>query len=561
MPDTAVPSLNIHEWEIWHTYCTYLLTGAIDLDFAARMLVEYGLALCSVLEDGRVYWSSGSMIGSGTTIMNRQPYADEAGFDFRPDPGCRIPLRGFAAESWGQACKFRFSEKRLFGEDRALPQPYVRAYLGRCNLVSKEEPQIEIGMYPVLSIYESGVVLLELRTISPNFPVPLDLFVSSCVNLFRFAFDRIEAPPGLAKLATRAYYHSRKDMTFLDRALLVWLERKHDETVRRLTQPHKAGDFTFHLAPLSGGDSASPCENLLTFALTLFHTVAFALGRPRSGVEFLLRGQRCTPQLGNYWSGRPHIYLTRFEGQCATASENEFRHGDAFRAILARVPNCGSTTVKLQLPRSSRLFEDFSAYVTSAASLWVWSKGGLERSRSWTDSNRGHLIYEQQAEMELLEYGYMLHRSFLERVERYGNSNEVVFAQKLLLRLQLEMNEVSYFGEIRDLLDHGWHELRLPELRALIQQALSLRDTQIRASDERLTAKIGQALTIVFGLVAVPALADQVVQPLWEVLGIRHPEGGALFKIAADGISLAFIMVIVALLMKWLGASKPKDSN
>jgi hypothetical protein len=561
MPDPTAPSLDVHEWEAWHTYTTYFLVPAVDLNFAAQRLVESGIAVCAILRDGRTYWRSGATVGSGTAIIDRDPWADEAKFGFRPDADCHIALDGFALECWGQACKFRFSELRLFGQDWHLPPPYVRAFLGLCNLISEEEPKRAVRLYPVLLIYESGVVLLELRTISPSFPMPLDRFISEAVNLFRHLFDRIEAAPGLSMAATHSYYHSKPRMSFGQRAALLWLLRRHQSAVHRLTRSDKVGDFTFELAPLGSGDDSRPCENLETFALTLFHTVAFLLGRPRIGLAFLVRGQKRTPKLGGYWSGRPHVYLTRFEGQCKTASENESRHKKAFAEILFRVHGPTSTDAEQLLPKSSRLFEDYNAYITSAISLWVWSKEGLERQRVWADPNRGHLIYEHQAVVELLEYGYMLHRAYLEQVERHGSSDEVILAQRALIHLQLEMNEASYFGEIRDLLDRGWRELKLPELRELIQETLKLRETQIRASDERLTARIGQALTIVFGLVAVPALADQVVQPLWEVLGITHPGGAAWFKIAADAVSLSFVMVVVALLMKWLGVNRPKDSN
>jgi hypothetical protein len=550
-------SLEIHEWEIWHTYTSCLHLQNIELDFAARRLVESGIALCAVLRDGRTYWSSGTQVGSGTAVMQRDPYADHATFTFVPDTDCRVRLAGFPAEACGQAWKFRFSECRVFGDDRPLPEPYVRAFLGQCNLVSEGESASKVLLYPVLLLYETGVMLLELRTISPDTPTSLGEFITGAENMFLHPFDRIEVPPGLSKLATRAYYQTRA-LSLPRRAALLWLERRHDMGVDQATYREHSGDFNFDLAPLSTADQHRPCEYLHTFALTLFDTVAFALARPRRGLAFLLLGQKPAPELGGFWSGRPHIYITRFAGQCDTASENQLRHAEAFGSILLRVPTAEGAIASRQLPEDARMGEDYNAYINSCASLWVWSKKGVDQDFRWADPNRGHLIYEHQAVIELLEYGYILHRGLLERIDRYADADEVVTARKGVLELQLQMEEASPFGEIRELLHRGWNQMGLPKLLSHIQEALALRETETRTSEARSAARTGLALTILFGLVAVPALAEQVVQPLWELLGIPHPKDMSLFKTVANLVSFVGVGVPVAFLVRWLKVGKRK---
>ena len=122
--------------------------------------------------------------------------------------------------------------------------------------------------------------------------------------------------------------------------------------------------------------------------------------------------------VGRFWSGRPHIYLVRFGNQCKTASENESKHGPHFGRIISRAAALDDEAAKSALPKDARLFEDYSAYVNGAATLWVWSKGGL--STEHMDANRGNLIYERQALAELLEYGYMLYRTSTIVLRRSG---------------------------------------------------------------------------------------------------------------------------------------------
>lgn len=546
-------NFEIYEWEVWHTYTSHFTAHGLDLDFAARRLVESEVALCAVHRDGRMYWRSGRDVGSGMAVIEREEYEDQAEFHFKPDAGCRVPLRGFPAESWAQACKFRFSERRVFGDDRPLPPPYVRAFLGQCNMVSYGESPFSIRLYPVLLIYESGVLVLELRLIGPDTPMSIEQFILGAENLYRQSFDLIEVPPGLSKLATRAYYHRIVRPSLLRRAAVVWGERRHDVAVTQLTRSHKEGDFTYDLAPLSPPSIEVPRENLSGFALTIFETAGFVLSRPRSGLAFVLAGQKQSPELGSFWSGRPHIYLTRFKDQCDTASENQKRHSEAFRAIMTRVPAAAGTDAKFQLPEDSRMFEDFNAFIGLAASLWVWSKRGIEQQARWKDPNRGHLVYEHQAVVEFLEYVYMLHRALLAQVDDYRSPEEVTNAQKDILNLRLQIEEASNFGEIRELLENGLRELRLPQVREHIQEALRVRDSETRAFEARSSVRIRQALTILFGLIALPGWATHVVQPLWELLPVWRPPNANLFALTSDGASLVMVGIAVMLLIKWLG--------
>jgi hypothetical protein len=62
-------ALEIEEWELWHTYVTFLEHTGIDLPEAARRLVTLGVAECAMLRDGRTYWRSNSTVGSGSTVL------------------------------------------------------------------------------------------------------------------------------------------------------------------------------------------------------------------------------------------------------------------------------------------------------------------------------------------------------------------------------------------------------------------------------------------------------------------------------------------------------------
>jgi hypothetical protein len=119
--------------------------------------------------------------------------------------------------------------------------------------------------------------------------------------------------------------------------------------VRQRTRESSDDSFSFELAPWSGEQ-----DTLQSIALTIFHTCAYLLVGPRKGIAYILFGQPIPPSLGEYWSGRPHIHLIRFEEQLETAKENEVRHRSEFAQIIARVwsPDVAATQ---HLPNDARL--------------------------------------------------------------------------------------------------------------------------------------------------------------------------------------------------------------
>ena len=378
----------IHEWEVWHTYATYLRVSKVNLDFLARRLVESGVALCAMLRDGRTYWSSGSTIGSGTTHVDLDAYGTHAKLSLKRDPGHEVSLDGFAAEAWQQAGHFRFNEQRVFGEDGALPPAYVRAFLGQCNLISEADPKSTIRLYPVLLIYESGVVLLELRTIAPSSPTPLSHFISGAVNLFQHPFERIEVPPGLVRLATKAYYHSYRNWTLPYRAALLWLERGHDRAVRQLTRFQKEGDFAFNLAPLSGAKDAGRREKLSTFALTLFHSVAFLLASPRSSVGFLLRGRDMRP---NWGASGLVAHTCTLPGSRGNVTQHQKTNAATERPSVAYWAALSAPT---QNPRDNIYQRTFGRLMTTTLILLLQPRCGCGQTRESRVSESGQIRIE-----------------------------------------------------------------------------------------------------------------------------------------------------------------------
>jgi hypothetical protein len=446
--------------------------------------------------------------------------------------------KGFAIEAWGQAAHFFMGELRVLGEEHSFADEYIRAYLGKVVVTATEADKStsELNLYPVLVIYQSGVLVLELRMIGPSGPIPLSDFIQYAVNLPRLTLSKALVNPGLARNATAAYYRSTR-VPFLRRCKYAWSQILHDAAIAELTTQVQDEAFSFRLSPWSG-----ECDSLRSVAMSIFHTCSYLVTGPRVGLSFLLLGSKVPPTLGQFWSGRPHIHLIRFQDQRETAAENKETHADFLSSILSRTPGLANA-----LPKDLRLFEDYSAFVAATASLWVWSLQGLKQERNREDPNRGNFIYERQALMELLEYGYMLHRGLYHRAEELQSTEQVMNVRRFVLQLRLRMREVSHSGEIRDLLESGWSALGLPTLVGEINDALALREAEMRSVDTMRATRAGWAIAIVFGIVAIPTLADQIVVPAWRVLKLHAVSDPDKMKLLAGGVATFCILAVLSI--------------
>ncbi len=221
------------------------------------------------------------------------------------------------------------------------------------------------------------------------------------------------------------------------------------------------------------------------------------------------------------------------------APENERRFGADMGWMLAGGWFRPIQLGRQYLPPNSRTLGDYGAYITLSGSLWVWTSEMLEEQRATAINDPRAIIYEHQSIMEFLEYGYMLHRALLSGATGPASWAEVLVRRRELLTHAVRLEEASHFGEIRTLLQKGWGLMGLPEIRDRIREALSIRQDEVAAREARQSERTGWALTALFGFLAVPTIATEVLLPLWNLLGppVRvRPEVLKLLAIAVAAL-------------------------
>lgn len=424
----------VEQWEIWYTFSTYIEAHISNLEKVAKALVDLELSECCMLSNGLTFCKTEEGVASGETSLKLSADLKQTSAEFVTYPN--VEMSPFAKETWLVGVQFIYGEARQISRGRELPSLHLRAFLNPIALFKREE-RISY-LYPMIVLYETGILLVEFRIISPENSVSLNEFIENYVNIQQHEYDYAFVSSMISALAPEVYqYYSKPRANIFDRIQVLRKRRKQKILLDKVTKEIDIGDFTFELTPLPRTDDT---ETITSVALTLFTIIGYLSKQPDTSYNFLFKGFPDLPDVANFWSGRPHVHMFKHSNQASTSSKNEEVNKSIFGQILARIPTIqGDCSV--YVPADARPFEDYSAYIISAGSLWVWSADGMKHQQQWMDVNRGNLVYEHQVQVELLEYGYMLHKALIEKSMKVKNYPELLSTRKDLVELKSRMLE------------------------------------------------------------------------------------------------------------------------
>jgi hypothetical protein len=535
-------SFYLEEWEIWYTFSTYLKAHINNLETVAKLLVESEIADCCVISSGETFCRTDNGVVSGKTVLELSGDLKKVSAEFKPNSVEVADFTRYAHETWLFGVQFLYAEARQISQGRELPTPHLRAFLKPIRLVKKEERIT--SFYPVIVLYQSGVLLIEFRMIAPDDSVELSDFIRSYANIQQYDYDFAIVPTAIGVLAPEAYqYYSNPKINIFQRLDLLEKKNKGKKVLQTLSQKVEFGDFEFEVAQLFGTEKK---ETITSVAQTLFTIIGFITKSPISSIDLLVKGIPQLPEIGEWRLGRPHIHLFQHSNQLDSSSSNEESNKKFFGQMLARVPEANGD-FSIYLPPDSRRLEDYAAYITLAATLWVWSKSGLEHQRQWMDLNRGNLIYEHQVQVELLEYGFILYKSLVEKSKTLKEYPDILAIRRDLAELKSKMIETTPYDEVRDLLSKGWKQMNLEAMQSQISENLSILESEIKFIESKQGDNFRVFLTIL-GLIASASFAKSTVSPFWKALSLWLPSNenwAELFLVSISAILIIFTVLFL----------------
>lgn len=133
----------------------------------------------------------------------------------------------------------------------------------------------------------------------------------------------------------------------------------------------------------------------------------------------------------------------------------------------------------------------------------------------------------------------------LESLEKITNTKDALIARKMLAQLKAQMDQVSYYGEVREFLNKGWESLELAKLKEQIDENLSIIETETKFLEGVRADKLGKVITIFFGLITAPTFAVSVVRPLWTYFGFWFPCNPLIAEAFFSLMTMGFFLIAI----------------
>lgn len=539
------------EWEIWNTYASFFVEPIQDLEAVAKNLVRAGLLECAFINNGKFFWFNDSEIQSGNAQVTLHPNRSSASFSVNT----AIP-DGYPGEALFQSMYFRFAELKQYIQHKDFPPSYIRGYLGECRLVADD---YTYSVYPIVKLFQTGVLLVELRMINPDKKINVQEFIDEYLSLYKLNFNDVLVPPALRIAAQHEYAITNKPKpSWQVRIGSYLIDRDIKRYVNRNTTREKSGEFEFQFVHLWNIDEIKYKEKdqvdpftLSDLAHTIFKAISISIPGLRTGKSLLIKPN--SPfLLGDFWSGKPHIHILKFHGQLPTAQQNETKFQNEYGWIMSGIYKNDSEIGTTFLPQNSRAFDDYGAYIAEQGTLWAWSKRGIADSKKWEVPNQDHLVYLNQSQCELLEYGHMLHRRLFQLVKNPQSVEATLKARENLLELEAAMSDASGYGEIRNLLIKGWDNLQVNRLQTAIIDMIAIRQTDASIKEGRRVVIWQIIFSFVFGIVAIPGFATGFIEPLWKWLNFWTPTDPNASQVLFFMIALVLVEISILGLIRIL---------
>ena len=451
-------SMQITKWEIWKTYSTYTnrTFNFEELNKLSEILVKNNIVTSIFVSDCNVIWKDGEKIkkdkifdfnslSENIELLNKLPsYADEGIYQFYL--------------MW-------LSEEKIL-KNMHSEYFYIKGFLSPIN-VTFTTGQTKT-LYPQLTIYNTGILNLTFRIMSPEdtFNYELNSFIYNEVNSNNLKIKEIELS-----------YELLKSLRYFE------IDNLEKNKVNK-----KLGSFEHTFVKIDD------FENLLDFTQFLIRVISFYISKKFRKFDYY----------HNYWLYSQSIYLLDYKNQPFHKEDIIENFREYLIQILYRLPLYNVNFSK-ELPEDLRELNQYCLFIIKGMSLWVSSKDELENFKD--DINNGKKVYEKQVLVEAINHFNLLVNKLYE-VSYYNSEdyNNIIKLQKYLINFEgfFKTTYLSNFGEINHILNYCYEELDWAELIKLSNELLDIeKNHQINRKNENIQYSVI--------LIAIITLCSQLV--------------------------------------------------
>jgi hypothetical protein len=126
-----------------------------------------------------------------------------------------------------------------------------------------------------------------------------------------------------------------------------------------------------------------------------------------------------------------------------------------------------------------------------------------------------------------------------------SDPRQIARLRVLLAELPSVIDRHVHAGEMRDLLQLGYRQMGIPELKEEIAALLDAKNDLVSYEDGQRASGWSTLLTFVFGLLAVPSVATDILTPIWKAMQWWRPTDADYEKVFFITIAVGIVTVLL----------------
>lgn len=517
----------------------YLYSSKVDektnIQTACETLVASNAFTFALDSEGKIYFKDGNTLrcslleiesdlnGQGMRVAGHDEF-------FNTNPG------DSAKYSFLRSLDLFLSSKKLFNDDFGFPVSSARIFMRPMALRFSDDEEY-VMIIPHIRLYMGGLVTLSLLPISGFEDAPVDEVVRKEANK---AHRNIESILCELPLITACLEYQVSRLNLKERLAQVKYIKNKFNSSSSATQEINFIDEKLQTHELLEIDRF--CLSDLARNLLSMIGRSLATGKVHNKIDWLFVPQTKDP-IGNYWHGKPIIFIKNHTRQKVTATENAQAHKTLIQSIMARSVLNENTGYLGEAPADMRKFDDFNHYHSSAISLMLTSsqlENQLDAHESYTFDN---LISDIQVLNEGSHYINSFYKFESIELDKCTSSIDVARTEIKILKLEESLLSAHKFGEIAEFYKAVKNEDHLSTIYITLTKKIESLRKSLELDEKIASEQNTSRISIIFGIIASATLSPELIKPLAKQYNFTFGEN--LDSII--GIATSFIVVIIIL--------------
>lgn len=512
------------------------IDGNVDVVSVCELLSASEMFSFALDDHGRIYFRENGrlrtkLLGIETTLSEMGMTISGHSDFIRANPG------DSNVYSLSRSLNLLLSGKKLFNTAFGFPAESARIFMRPIAIRAEGGDDYEM-LVPYVRVYAGGIISIALSSVfgfeSSTAREVVETEVNKsrrnissvlCEKEFHLACTecQVSQMPIQERLAQKKTFettiesalNSPEELTFLDESLTVYELLSTDQ---------------FTLTDLA--------RNLLSVV-----TRAVTCGAVRARINWLGRQYR-NESIGEYWHGKPILFIGKHTGQKESSAENWAAHKRLVNSVMSRTYLADIARYEALAHVDLRSYDDFSNFYSEAVSLMLSTaqvESFIEQNNSYTFNN---LTSDVQVLNEASHYIQIYYSYASLGIDKCKTAIDVARLELKILKFEESLISAHKYGEIARYIDEVKRGEHLNTICKLLHKKIETVRKALELDEKVLSESYTRRITIIFGIIASATLSPELVQPLAKYYGFNFADE-QVNKLIGIGVSVVAVIVFL----------------